>query len=154
MIPTQEGPLTGTCSAWLRLALWRGGAGGRPWNVYKDISALWESICDQLVFSKFDLELKWDIDVNSSLMCFLVCVSLFYIVDKAQEVEAELLESHQEETSQLYKKIAEKEDDLQRTAKRYEEILDVLYFLSLFWNLTVIDFMVVLKIGLSDSLFF
>ncbi|KAB1264458.1 Golgin subfamily A member 4 [Camelus dromedarius] len=45
-------------------------------------------------------------------------------IDKAQEVEAELLESHQEETSQLYKKIAEKEDDLERTAKRYEEILD------------------------------
>ncbi|XP_059018093.1 golgin subfamily A member 4 isoform X8 [Mustela lutreola] len=45
-------------------------------------------------------------------------------IDKAQEVEAELLESHQEETNQLYKKIAEKEDDLQRTAKRYEEILD------------------------------
>ncbi|XP_044239232.1 golgin subfamily A member 4 isoform X3 [Ursus arctos] len=45
-------------------------------------------------------------------------------IDKAQEVEAELLESHQEETNQLYRKIAEKEDDLQRTAKRYEEILD------------------------------
>ena len=52
-------------------------------------------------------------------------------IDKAQEVEAELLESHQEETNQLYKKIAEKEDDLKRTAKRYEEILDVPYFLSL-----------------------
>lgn len=45
-------------------------------------------------------------------------------IDKAQEVEAELLESHQEETNRLYKKIAEKEDDLKRTAKRYEEILD------------------------------
>ncbi|XP_070311516.1 golgin subfamily A member 4 isoform X6 [Odocoileus virginianus] len=45
-------------------------------------------------------------------------------IDKAQEVEAELLESHQEETNKLYKKIAEKEDDLKRTAKRYEEILD------------------------------
>ncbi|XP_006869221.1 PREDICTED: golgin subfamily A member 4 [Chrysochloris asiatica] len=45
-------------------------------------------------------------------------------IDKAQEVEAELLESHQEETNQLHKKIAEKEDDLKRTAKRYEEILD------------------------------
>lgn len=64
-------------------------------------------------------------------MCFLVCVPIFCILGKAQEVEAELLESHQEETNQLYKKIAEKEDDLQRTAKRYEEILDVLDFLSL-----------------------
>ncbi|KAG8521498.1 Golgin subfamily A member 4, partial [Galemys pyrenaicus] len=45
-------------------------------------------------------------------------------IDKAQEVETELLESHQEETNQLHKKIAEKEDDLKRTAKRYEEILD------------------------------
>ncbi|XP_060036583.1 golgin subfamily A member 4 isoform X3 [Erinaceus europaeus] len=45
-------------------------------------------------------------------------------INKAQEVEAELLESHQEETSQLHKKIAEKEDDLKRTAQRYEEILD------------------------------
>ncbi|XP_008059458.1 golgin subfamily A member 4 isoform X2 [Carlito syrichta] len=45
-------------------------------------------------------------------------------INKAQEVEAELLESHQEETNQLHKKIAEKDDDLKRTAKRYEEILD------------------------------
>uniref|UniRef100_A0A8P0PHI7 Golgin A4 n=1 Tax=Canis lupus familiaris TaxID=9615 RepID=A0A8P0PHI7_CANLF len=51
-------------------------------------------------------------------------VTIKETIDKAQEVEAELLESHQEETKQLYKKIAEKEDDLQRTAKRYEEILD------------------------------
>ncbi|XP_062969635.1 golgin subfamily A member 4 isoform X3 [Cynocephalus volans] len=45
-------------------------------------------------------------------------------INKAQEVEAELLESHQEETNQLHKKIAEKDNDLKRTAKRYEEILD------------------------------
>ncbi|XP_050996508.1 golgin subfamily A member 4 isoform X1 [Acomys russatus] len=45
-------------------------------------------------------------------------------IDKAQEVEAELLESHQEETQQLHRKIAEKDDDLKRTARRYEEILD------------------------------
>ncbi|XP_021026931.1 golgin subfamily A member 4 isoform X10 [Mus caroli] len=45
-------------------------------------------------------------------------------IDKAQEVEAELLESHQEETRQLHRKIAEREDDLRRTARRYEEILD------------------------------
>ncbi|XP_009443450.1 golgin subfamily A member 4 isoform X7 [Pan troglodytes] len=45
-------------------------------------------------------------------------------INKAQEVEAELLESHQEETNQLLKKIAEKDDDLKRTARRYEEILD------------------------------
>nr|XP_013011837.1 golgin subfamily A member 4 isoform X1 [Cavia porcellus] len=45
-------------------------------------------------------------------------------ISKAQEVETELLESHQAETNRLQKKIAEKDDDLQRTAKRYEEILD------------------------------
>ncbi|XP_027271141.1 golgin subfamily A member 4 isoform X3 [Cricetulus griseus] len=45
-------------------------------------------------------------------------------IHKAQEVEAELLESHQEETQQLHRKIAEKDDDLKRTARRYEEILD------------------------------
>uniref|UniRef100_A0A250Y8A6 Golgin subfamily A member 4 n=2 Tax=Castor canadensis TaxID=51338 RepID=A0A250Y8A6_CASCN len=45
-------------------------------------------------------------------------------INKAQEVEAELLESHQEEINQLHKKIAEKDDDLKRTAKRYEEIFD------------------------------
>ncbi|XP_055457799.1 golgin subfamily A member 4 isoform X2 [Psammomys obesus] len=45
-------------------------------------------------------------------------------IDKAQEVEAELLESHQEETQQLHRKIAEKDDALKRTARRYEEILD------------------------------
>lgn len=53
------------------------------------------------------------------------------LLDKAQEVEAELLESHQEETQQLHRKIAEKEDDLKRTARRYEEILDVPCFPSL-----------------------
>ncbi|XP_049622321.1 golgin subfamily A member 4-like isoform X2 [Suncus etruscus] len=51
-------------------------------------------------------------------------VTIKETIDKAQEVEAELLESHQEETNKLHKKIAEKEDDLKRTAKRYEEILD------------------------------
>lgn len=59
-------------------------------------------------------------------------------------METELLESHQAETNRLQKKIAEKDDDLQRTAKRYEEILDVSIFF-LFWNLAVIDIIVVLN---------
>lgn len=46
-------------------------------------------------------------------------------------MEAELLETHQEETQQLHRKIAEKDEDLKRTARTYEEILDVLYFHSL-----------------------
>ncbi|XP_072454999.1 golgin subfamily A member 4 isoform X2 [Notamacropus eugenii] len=45
-------------------------------------------------------------------------------ISKAQEVEAELLESHQAEMNHLHKRIADKEEDLKRTAKRYEEILD------------------------------
>ncbi|KAM7336852.1 hypothetical protein ACRRTK_002971 [Alexandromys fortis] len=45
-------------------------------------------------------------------------------IHKAQEVEAELLETHQEETQQLHRKIAEKDEDLKRTARTYEEILD------------------------------
>ncbi|XP_058040090.1 golgin subfamily A member 4 isoform X2 [Ahaetulla prasina] len=45
-------------------------------------------------------------------------------ISKAQEVESELIESHQTETVQLHKKISEKDDDLQRTVKKYEEILE------------------------------
>ncbi|XP_075683100.1 golgin subfamily A member 4 isoform X2 [Rhinoderma darwinii] len=45
-------------------------------------------------------------------------------IGKAQEVEAEIMQSHQIETTQLHKKIAEKEDDLKRTVKKYEEILE------------------------------
>lgn len=44
-------------------------------------------------------------------------------ISKAQEVEAELLETHKEDVNQLYRKIAEKDDYLQRTVRRYEEIL-------------------------------
>ncbi|XP_053116106.1 golgin subfamily A member 4 isoform X2 [Hemicordylus capensis] len=45
-------------------------------------------------------------------------------IGKAQEVEAELIESHHAEITQLHKKILEKDDDLQRTVKKYEEILE------------------------------
>ncbi|XP_063778646.1 golgin subfamily A member 4 isoform X3 [Pseudophryne corroboree] len=45
-------------------------------------------------------------------------------IGKAQEVEAELMQSHHIETTQLHKKIAEKEDDLKRTVKKYEDILE------------------------------
>ncbi|XP_034274880.1 golgin subfamily A member 4 isoform X1 [Pantherophis guttatus] len=45
-------------------------------------------------------------------------------ISKAQEVESELIESHRTETVQLHKKISEKDDDLQRTVKKYEEILE------------------------------
>ncbi|XP_066441811.1 golgin subfamily A member 4 isoform X2 [Eleutherodactylus coqui] len=45
-------------------------------------------------------------------------------IGKAQEVEAEIMQSHHIETTQLHKKIAEKEDDMKRTVKKYEEILE------------------------------
>ncbi|KAG8442722.1 hypothetical protein GDO86_011499, partial [Hymenochirus boettgeri] len=45
-------------------------------------------------------------------------------IAKAQEVEAELMRSHQIEAAHLHKKIAEKEDDLKRTVKKYEELLE------------------------------
>ncbi|XP_038665754.1 golgin subfamily A member 4 isoform X2 [Scyliorhinus canicula] len=50
-------------------------------------------------------------------------ISVKETISKAQEVEAELLETHKEDVNQLYRKIAEKDDCLQRTAKKYEEIL-------------------------------
>ncbi|XP_074699786.1 golgin subfamily A member 4 isoform X4 [Strix aluco] len=45
-------------------------------------------------------------------------------ISKAQEVETELIENHHIETTQLHKKIADKDDDLKRTVKKYEEILE------------------------------
>ena len=45
---------------------------------------------------------------------------------KAQSVEAELIDSHREETSQLRKLVAQKEDDLHRTVQKYEQVLQVL----------------------------
>ncbi|XP_008111020.2 golgin subfamily A member 4 isoform X3 [Anolis carolinensis] len=44
-------------------------------------------------------------------------------ISKAQEVESELIESHHAEITQLNKKNLEKDEDLQRTVKKYEEIL-------------------------------
>uniref|UniRef100_A0A8C5SC11 Golgin A4 n=1 Tax=Laticauda laticaudata TaxID=8630 RepID=A0A8C5SC11_LATLA len=46
-------------------------------------------------------------------------------ISKAQEVESELIECHHTETVQLHRKISEKDDDLQKTVKKYEEILEV-----------------------------
>ncbi|XP_072119176.1 golgin subfamily A member 4 isoform X1 [Mobula birostris] len=50
-------------------------------------------------------------------------ISVKEAISKAQEVEAELLETHKEDINQLYRKITDKDDYLQRTVKRYEEIL-------------------------------
>uniref|UniRef100_A0A672PPH1 Golgin A4 n=1 Tax=Sinocyclocheilus grahami TaxID=75366 RepID=A0A672PPH1_SINGR len=44
-------------------------------------------------------------------------------IEKAQGVETELINSHREEVSQLQKTIAQKEEDLNRTAQRYEQVL-------------------------------
>uniref|UniRef100_A0A8C3HIH7 Golgin A4 n=1 Tax=Chrysemys picta bellii TaxID=8478 RepID=A0A8C3HIH7_CHRPI len=45
-------------------------------------------------------------------------------ISKAQDVETQLIETHHAETTQLHRKIAEKDDDLKRTVKKYEEILE------------------------------
>uniref|UniRef100_A0A667XDJ8 Golgin A4 n=1 Tax=Myripristis murdjan TaxID=586833 RepID=A0A667XDJ8_9TELE len=44
-------------------------------------------------------------------------------IGKAQSVEAELISSHREETIQLQKMVAQKEDDLHRTVQKYEQVL-------------------------------
>uniref|UniRef100_A0A673XG46 Golgin A4 n=1 Tax=Salmo trutta TaxID=8032 RepID=A0A673XG46_SALTR len=44
-------------------------------------------------------------------------------IGKAQSVEVELMDSHREETNQLQKVIAQKDDDLNRTVHRYEQVL-------------------------------
>ncbi|XP_029553514.1 golgin subfamily A member 4 isoform X3 [Salmo trutta] len=44
-------------------------------------------------------------------------------IEKAQSVEVELMDSHREETNQLQKVIAQKDDDLNRTVQRYEQVL-------------------------------
>uniref|UniRef100_A0A4W5RRB8 Golgin A4 n=1 Tax=Hucho hucho TaxID=62062 RepID=A0A4W5RRB8_9TELE len=44
-------------------------------------------------------------------------------IGKAQSVEVELMDSHREETTQLQKVIAQKDDDLNRTVQRYEQVL-------------------------------
>uniref|UniRef100_A0A673NKI9 Golgin subfamily A member 4-like n=1 Tax=Sinocyclocheilus rhinocerous TaxID=307959 RepID=A0A673NKI9_9TELE len=44
-------------------------------------------------------------------------------IEKAQGVETELINSHREEVSQLQKIIAQMEEDLNRTAQRYEQVL-------------------------------
>lgn len=61
-------------------------------------------------------------------MYLVFCVLLFHFLDtaKAQSVEAELINVHRDEASQLRKMIAQKEDDLHRTVKKYEQIIEVL----------------------------
>ncbi|KAJ7984957.1 hypothetical protein DPEC_G00360130 [Dallia pectoralis] len=43
--------------------------------------------------------------------------------EKAQSVEVELIDSHRDEANQLHKVIAQKDDDLNRTVQRYEQVL-------------------------------
>lgn len=67
---------------------------------------------------------------NMNLVIFFYVLTLasflFLYTEKAQTVEEELMSSHREEASQLRKVICQKEDDLQRTVKKYEEVLQVL----------------------------
>lgn len=72
--------------------------------------------CDRAVWNELDFSFE-----------VLTLASLPSLdTEKAQTVEAELLSSHSEEASQLRKVIAQKEDDLHRTVKKYEEVLQVL----------------------------
>lgn len=60
-------------------------------------------------------------------MNFFSVLTLAYFLDtgKAQSVEEELISSHREETSQLRKVIAQKEEDLHRTVQKYEQVIQV-----------------------------
>ena len=61
---------------------------------------------------------------------------------KAQCVEAELITCNREEVSQLHKLVAQKDDDLQRTVQKYEEVLQVLQlFIYIYVHIYVIMFM-------------
>lgn len=44
---------------------------------------------------------------------------------KAQSVEAELIDNHREEVSQLKKLVAQKDEDLHKTVQKYEQVLQV-----------------------------
>ncbi|XP_061914374.1 golgin subfamily A member 4 isoform X1 [Entelurus aequoreus] len=44
-------------------------------------------------------------------------------IAKAQVVEVELISNHQEETVQLHKTVSQKEDDLNRTVQKYEQVI-------------------------------
>lgn len=44
---------------------------------------------------------------------------------KAQSVEAELIDNHREEVTQLKKLVAQKEEDLHKTVQKYEQVLQV-----------------------------
>jgi hypothetical protein len=51
-------------------------------------------------------------------------------------VEAELITSNREEVGQLHKLIAQKDDDLQRTVQKYEQVLQVLHlFIYMYINM-------------------
>lgn len=64
---------------------------------------------------------------NMNLCFFGANPGLFPILNtaKAQSVEAELIDSHREEVSQLKKLVATKEEDLHKTVQKYEQVLQV-----------------------------
>lgn len=45
---------------------------------------------------------------------------------KAQVVEAELIDTHRDEVGQLKKLVTQKDEELQRTVQKYEQVLQVL----------------------------
>lgn len=45
---------------------------------------------------------------------------------KAQVVEVELIDTHRDEVSQLKKLITQKDEELQKTVQKYEQVIEVL----------------------------
>lgn len=94
---------------------------------------LLEEADQKIKYEQEDLELKHNSSLKQLMREFNTQmaqkereleVAVQETIGKAQEVEAEIIQSNQIETTQLHKKIAEKEDDLKRTVKKYEEILE------------------------------
>ncbi|XP_049592904.1 golgin subfamily A member 4 isoform X2 [Syngnathus scovelli] len=79
-----------------------------------------------------DLEMKHNSAIKQLMMEFNtqiavkekeVDTAVKETIGKAQVVEAELLSSHREETNQLKKVIAQREEDLNKTVQKYEQVI-------------------------------
>lgn len=63
---------------------------------------------------------------GNNLHVFLLYFPVYYFhTEKAQGFESELINSHRDEVNQLQKMIAQKEEELNKTVQRYEQVLQV-----------------------------
>lgn len=53
-------------------------------------------------------------------------MDFFLPTAKAQVVEAELIDTHRDEVGQLKRLITQKDEELQKTVQKYEEVIQVL----------------------------